>query len=353
MTYQSIKNKIAEVTYREKIAKQQLDKKIFYPHERTFKDMLEELKRRANKTVLDFIKLKKRGIDFSYYLEIGAENCERAMVLDSKFKPKGVASDISLPSLKAAGGFTKLLGFRKTPKRLVCDTYHLPYKNNSLPFVFCYQTLHHFPDPKPVIDEIHRVLAPGGYFFFDEEPVKQILNLNLWRRPTCLRPWEKFLKYTGILPFVSRIGKTEVDHGILEEVFSLETWERALLIFDRVEATIKPFPKGPASKITKTKRGWLKPQFLTFLLVAWWGGGITAICQKKGIMTKTKENPTEKLACPTCLSYKKTAQKALLITLRKNKNKYVCTVCKTSYPIKNSIPLVLPKEELQLIYSDI
>lgn len=353
MAHQSIKNKIAEVTYREKIAKQQLDKKIFYPNERTFKGMLEELKRRVKKTVLDFKKLKKRGIDFSNYLEIGAENCERAMVLNIKFKVRGIASDLSLPSLKAASGFTKPLGFRKTPKRLVCNTYHLPYKNNSLPFVFCYQTLHHFPNPKPVIDEIYRILEPGGYFFFDEEPVKQILNLNLWRRPTCLRPWEKFLKYTGILPFVSRIGKTEVDHGILEEVFSLETWEKALSTFDKVEAIIKPFPKGPASTITKTKKNWLKPALPTFILVAWWGGGITAICQKKGKTLGTKGNPTEKLACPTCLSDKKTAHKAPLITLHKNKNKYVCIVCETSYPIKNSIPLVLPKKELQLLYSNI
>jgi len=269
MKIQQIKTKYAEITYRQKIAKQQLGKSIYYKNERCFKDMFEELKRRAKKTVTDFKYLKKRGVDFSNFLEIGAENCERAAIVNNKFNVNGIASDLSLPSLIAGSKFTKALKLKKTPKRIVCDAYSLPYKDNSLSLVFCYQTLHHFPDPKPVIEEVYRVLSPGGYFFFDEEPVKQLINIPLWRRPTCLRHWEKILKYAGILPFISRIGKTEVDHGILEEVFSLKTWEKALHIFEKVEVTIKPFPKGPSDTIIKKSgQNWLNPKISTAFFVS-------------------------------------------------------------------------------------
>lgn len=58
---------------------------------------------------------------------------------------------------------------RSCPLRLCCDANRLPLRSDAVPFVFCYEFLHHFPELTPVIRKIHRILA-GGTFFFSEEP---------------------------------------------------------------------------------------------------------------------------------------------------------------------------------------
>jgi len=348
MKYQKIANKVAEAKFREKISQQQIGNNIYFTAERTFPQMLKELKVRIKRTRQDFDKLKKQKVDFSVYLELGAENCQRAMFLEKKYGVLGSASDISLASLQAADGFAKPLGFKLIPQRLVCDVYCLPFAPNSLPFIFCYQTLHHFPDPKPILQEIYRVLLPGGFFFFSEEPVKQTFNINLWRRPTNLRSWEKFLKYIGILPFISRIGKTEVDHGILEEVFGLKTWEKALNVFDQVEVYTKPYPTGPESISMKINgKNWLKPKLSTRTLIFFWGGGINAICQKKGAYEKSNlDSIFNLLYCPECLKNNKISKIIIAKTT-------YCQCCNQKYPNVGNIPILLPGVELKKLYPNL
>ncbi|MDO8555668.1 MAG: class I SAM-dependent methyltransferase [Nanoarchaeota archaeon] len=48
------------------------------------------------------------------------------------------------------------------PQDVVGDAQKLPFANNSFDTVFSSQTLEHIPYPQKVIDEIHRVLKPGG-----------------------------------------------------------------------------------------------------------------------------------------------------------------------------------------------
>ena len=280
MKRQSIKNKKGEVTYRRKLALQFEGKKTYYPGQPSKKEYLTILKERVNQSRNDFNKLKGKGIKLSPYLEIGAERGQRSLLLENEFGATGFATDISLASLKVADKLSEPLGYKKMPARVVCDAYHLPFRSNSIPFIFCYQTLHHFPDPKPVIHEIKRVLTPGGYFYFNEEPVKQWLNLRLWSRDYNLTPLEKLLKAIGVLPFLSTIGGSEKGEGVLEEEFDINTWERALDVFDEVEASVYPFPFGPMSKSSKGSPGWLNPNPFTKVIVSITGGGIEALCQK-------------------------------------------------------------------------
>jgi len=46
------------------------------------------------------------------------------------------------------------------------DALYLPFIDASLPFVHCEALLEHVPEPHKVVDEVYRVLKPGGQAFF-------------------------------------------------------------------------------------------------------------------------------------------------------------------------------------------
>jgi SAM-dependent methyltransferase len=52
---------------------------------------------------------------------------------------------------------------KRYPTRLVADfAYALPFADDVIDAVLCTQVLEHVPDPASVVQEIHRVLKPGG-----------------------------------------------------------------------------------------------------------------------------------------------------------------------------------------------
>ena len=336
---QSFKSKKGEVNYRSKLSLQYLNKKTIFSNEPDQKQIIRKVKERVAKTKKDFINLKKEGVLFTPYLEIGAEFTHRSMVLADNYKAHGFALDISLESLSLANFFKKNLKVKKLPQRICADAYLLPFQDNSFNFVFCYQTLHHFPNPKKVIEEIYRVLKPQGVFYADEEPVSQTFNLNLWRRPTNLRPWEKFLKGIFILPFLSQIGKTETDYGILENSFNLQTWEETLLLFQEatVQVETNPFP-GRSELQKNSKLGWLKPSLRTRLLLNIIGGGIRILAKKNGSISKSSKNGPL-LVCPDCR-----------IPL---KNNLSCPKCHFIFPVVSRIKVLLKKNLIEKLYPQI
>lgn len=341
MKTQTIVAKQGEVSYRAQISVQHLGKKVMFPNEPTKSEFLAVVRPKIKETEKVFKDLKVKGVNLTPYLEIGAEYGIRSSLLESNFDGIGFATDISLYSLAKATQFAKKFGFGKVAKTVCADAYNLPFRSNSFPFIFVYETLHHFPDPKPVLTEIKRVLATNGTLLIGSDPVSSVFQVRVWRRPTKLRLGEKILKFFLILPFISHIGKTEVDHGILEETFSLKTWQRALSIFDAVKVKIRVFPVGPTETITKSnKKDWLSPSLTTKALLAFLGGDIQAICSKKNGKPNFPFKDLDSLIiCPDCL-----AKDRLKIPLTINpKSGFVCRRCNSGFKKKNGVLVILEK----------
>lgn len=342
---QSLKNKIGEVEFRKKLAIQFEGKETLYPGEPTEKEYVKIVYQRIKDYTAYFKYLQQKHVPFGPYLEIGGGVGQGAMLLENKFEASGFTSDISYETVLLSQKYLKSLRYKKMPLRICCDAYNLPFQTNSLPFVFTFQTLHHFPDPLPVLKEIKRVLAPNGYFYINEEPIAQAINLNIWRRDRNLKWFEKILKMLIVLHFVSRIGKTEIEHDILEETFPLTVWEKALNIFYHVETNITVFPLGPRSKRMKNNHsGWLTPFFLKRVILDILGGGIEALCQKDSTGKKKKYTSLlDLLACPNCSHKPK-------LHVDTTKNKLTCSICKSVFKKRNGIFLLFSKHQEKNLY---
>lgn len=340
MRLQSTKSKLGEVHYRSKIVRQQLGTNTSIKNEPTTQEFKNALKSKLKETEKTFRKLQKSGHHLSPYLEIGSEHCLRPALLEQKFKASGFATDISLHSLVAAPLFAKQFKLKKVPRRICADANNLPFKSNSFPFILVYESLHHFPHPKPILEEIYRVTAPGGICLVGSDPVKQSLQIKLWRRPNKLRAWEKILKILLILPFISHIGKTEVEHGILEESFPLSVWQESLDVFDKAEVSLKAFPFGPSQKLIKTsQKNWLQPNLKTSIVLYFLGGGLQAILKKTAHGKAKAQSQIENLIiCPDCLK-----SKTQEFPLEKQQKSYTCPNCKSVFPIYKNVPVILEK----------
>lgn len=338
-------NKIGEIEFRRKLAEQFKGEKTVFPFEPNTSEFSSILKSRIKDYTKYFTRLQEKKIPFNLYLEIGGGVGQAAMLIENNFNASGFTSDISFETLVIADKYKKELLLKKMPIRIACDVYNLPFRNRSIPFIFTFQTLHHFPDPHPILREINRVLTPGGYLYFHEEPISQTMNLNLWRRGHHLSHFEKILKLFLILHFVSKIGKSEVEHNILEETFSIDMWEKALNIFPKVDANLIIFPVG--FSITRKKRNnknWLKPSLPKRILLAFMGGGIEALCQKAGKINNIYTNsPFEHLGCPQCKHKPK-------LHYEKNKEILSCNICKTSFPKVKGVYFLFSKKQQKLLY---
>lgn len=340
MKSQPLSSKLGEIKYRSQIVKQHLGYKNIFPSEPTKDEFIKIIKPKLGATENLFRKLEKRGVQLSPYLEIGSEHCLRPAILESKFGASGIASDISFYSLANARKYLELFDLKKIPKRICADAYNLPFRSGSFPFIFIYETLHHFPHPKQILKEIYRVLSPGGALLIGSDPIKQSLKVPIWRRPNKLRYWEKILKFILILPFISDIGKTETEHNIIETSFPISVWQDSIAIFDSSEVTICAYPLGLSKSFIK-KKGEKWPNTSLFLKIALLtGGSIEALCFKKG--TNVVQNRVffdNLLICPSCYHKSK-----IEYQLNKTRDIYICKNCKDIFTKKNGVVNLLEKK---------
>jgi ubiquinone/menaquinone biosynthesis C-methylase UbiE len=227
--YQSIENQRGEISYRQGAS--------FGEPEKAMEDVRERIEARRGV----FERLRTEGRLDGPFLEIGAGVSQTALMLRNEFGVNGAATDTSLHALQAADEIASRIGYPHLPLRICCDARWLPFQDQVFPLAYCFQTLHHFADPAPILAEVRRVLAPGGHFFLSEEPIRRALCLNLYRceRLEDLNGFDKWLFDIGLLRYIAEAyvgSKPESMWGIMEnQGISVRQWDRALSVFDEVD----------------------------------------------------------------------------------------------------------------------
>ncbi|MGJ5813936.1 methyltransferase domain-containing protein [Paludibaculum fermentans] len=239
------------------------------------------------------------------FLEVGANAGHTSYLLANEFQADGFALDISADALRYGQFLRTAWNLERSPILTAGDATRLPFRDNSLAFVMSFQTLSQFLDIESVIREVHRVLAPGGVYYFAEEPVRRKLTMRVYRAPypERMKPFEKRLYDSGLLDFMAMdvIGADqEESFGIRQNHrFGLREWSELLhKYFEECRFVTFPRQRGWANQMVQ----WMlrrMPGNAEARIADCLGATLAAFCRKPGRLPA--ELPlTEALACPDC-----------------------------------------------------
>ena len=343
MKQQSAESQRGEIEFKKQLVQQQIEGKCVFNNEFDAKGIEKLLSDRMKKTFEQMTLLKESGVVLSPYMEIGAERCQRSLVMENDIGATGVAVDISYDALKSCDYYKDVFNKSKIPLRVCCDTNSLPFVTDSVPFVFSYGTLHHFPNPTPIVKQIHRVLSPGGYFFFDDEPYKKVLHVNLYKGK---KQYSKESLSAGKIRklfdyFFSKASCNEVEHGIIEnDDIPIDVWKRALSVFGQKHVKLQSLPYIE-SELFAPKH------YIKFLLSYLFGGGIFGTCRKPGISIKRDIFVHDILICPSCFENEgesKLVRKNLL---------FFCNGCGNKFPVIDGVVFLFSYKKFEELYPEI
>ena len=84
------------------------------------------------------------------------------------------------------------------------DGIELPFADDSFELVYCKQVLEHVRHPEPLLTEVQRVLAPGGYFAGSTSQLEPYHSLSVWNyTPVGLA---QIIRDAGLTPIEFRPG---------------------------------------------------------------------------------------------------------------------------------------------------
>ena len=212
----------------------------------------------------------------------------------------------------------------------------------------CFQTLHHFSDPGPVIREVERVLRHEGHFYFDEEPMKRWLCLNMYRcdRPESLTGWNRRLFQWGLLRYIAEayIGSApEVDYGCVEnQNISLRRWERFLSVFGAYETDRQLVTYDGQLFGRFLRKLGFRPETANRVAANLFGATISGLAvAEKPECPHESDKPWELLRCPDCFG--------LLDMLQVPIVHFRCPSC-GPFEVFNGVHMLLSRKQLDALY---
>lgn len=348
--HQSLENLKGEIAFRAKLSRQHTTGEMLLP-DYFSKDAHDTiLFERIETTRQAFRGLQSKGLDFTRFLELGAERGHRSLAIVNSFPVDGIAMDISFEQLHTAAHFSQIFNLPKLPQRVCCDANALPLRNAAVPFVVCYQFLHHFPALTGILAEIERVMSAGGSFFFDEEPMGRLLQLHLYRQKT--KEYSHFNLRKGKLirwleSFISETASDEVEHGVIENhSMRMPEWQQGLSIFDECDVSVRTL----RHLRSKVGRRMSLSNLANYLL----GGVIYGLCRKKGSSGTLSGSLAGWLACPSCKVRGRNDSRWDHPPVSRVGDFLVCEENGCKYPVVDDIPILIPaalRRELYPQYS--
>ncbi len=124
----------------------------------------------------------------SVVLEVGCGRGAGVRIILREFTPSVFHSlDLDIRMIQKA---RKYLSPQEREKisLYVGDIFRLPYRDGALDAIFGFGVLHHIPDWRGALDEIARVLKPGGLYFFEE--IYPSIYQNFLTKHILLHPLE-------------------------------------------------------------------------------------------------------------------------------------------------------------------
>lgn len=340
---QPLESQRGEIEFRRLLVRQQVEGQPVFGDEFDAEGIRPILEQRMERTLADMRALAKLGARMSPWIEIGAERGQRSLVVENDLGIHGAALDLSFDMLRSAEHWGRVFDRPRMPLRVCCDVYHLPFRTGSLPFAFCYETLHHFPEPGPVLQEIHRVLAPGGTLYFEEEPFHRRLRFNL------LPPQKVYGKETLRANPVKRViqklfsepALNEVAYGIIENhSIPISTWSEALSIFEGRNVSLTSI-----RRITAPLYGNRNPVLRGVQTLL--GGSIGGTCTKHGNLPATSPALEDALACPTCVA------RGSEHPVRESAGDWHCAGCGAVFPARDGVVFLLDAGKRHELYPEL
>jgi ubiquinone/menaquinone biosynthesis C-methylase UbiE len=247
----------------------------------------------------------------SPFLEIGANAGHSSYMLANEFGADGFALDISADALRYGRVLQDKWGLARAPVRIAGDALNLPFRDGSIRLVMAFQMLSQFMNIESVFLEVKRILAPGGVFYFGEEPLRRVLTLRLCRLPYYeqMKPWERRLYDCGLLSFIATdvIGaEQEESFGIRQNhSMNLKDWHRLVekhFVEHRYEMFVPA--RGWAEGAVKKLAVRLDPHRSVWRAGRLLGGTFTAFCRKAGDPQPQTDGWQDRfeslLRCPDC-----------------------------------------------------